>query len=296
MNAQKKSCLYQSRSRRQRDWLLALSCGVGLLLPPLSFSQGLNSARVVSIVNEVWIAPEESVSPAPAKPNDRMGASGFVRTAKRSRAELEFKDMTMTRLGANTVFSFDRATRELHLQSGTMLIQVFDPQGKCKLRTDAVTAGITGTTLIAEVEGKTSRLFLLESKTPGVGVTLASGDKGLLRPGYWLVASTKPTPLITRTFDVRKKWKSCETGEAMGGLHGDAQKLFVPPTPPASATPPSTLGNQAALNAAKNAAQTASQSASKPPIKPPCPPPTSRPPCATPPPKPPTPPCTVPCP
>src|ERR1700761_6400428 len=69
-----------------------------------------------------------------------------VKTGLQSRAELTFPDKSLTRLGGNTIFSFQEGTRELELKQGTILFQVPKGAGGAKIRTAAITAAITGTT------------------------------------------------------------------------------------------------------------------------------------------------------
>ena len=47
-----------------------------------------------------------------------------MRTGVESRVELTFSDLTITRLGANTIFSLSRGAREIELTSGAVLLEV----------------------------------------------------------------------------------------------------------------------------------------------------------------------------
>ncbi|MDQ3626248.1 MAG: FecR family protein [Verrucomicrobiota bacterium] len=73
-----------------------------------------------------------------------------VRTGVESRTELTFADQTLARLGANTIFSFDEGTRSMDLGGGAMLLRVPKDAGGAKITTAAVTAAITGTTVLLE--------------------------------------------------------------------------------------------------------------------------------------------------
>ena len=73
-----------------------------------------------------------------------------VRTGVESRAELTFTDQTLARLGANTIFSFNKGTRNLELGGGAMLLRVPKDAGGAQINTAAVTAAITGTTVMLE--------------------------------------------------------------------------------------------------------------------------------------------------
>src|SRR5213082_322048 len=83
----------------------------------------LKEARVTQVVNDVKLLAKQA-APRPAAVSDPVRPGTAVRTGTESRSELTFTDLTITRLGANTIFSFDEGTRELELNSGAMLVQV----------------------------------------------------------------------------------------------------------------------------------------------------------------------------
>lgn len=133
----------------------------------------LQSAKVTTRVNDVRLyQPEKSARQA--KQGDRISGHTSVQTGRRSRAELTFQDKTITRLGANSTFSFRKGTRDIHLNSGSILLQVPKSAGGATIRTATVTAAITGTTLLMEYnQGKWVKLITLEGT-----VALKLGDKG----------------------------------------------------------------------------------------------------------------------
>jgi FecR protein len=87
-----------------------------------------------------------------------------VRTGVQSRAELTFTDLTLTRLGANTIFSFKQGARELDLTSGAVLLEVPPKAPAVKINTSAVTAAVTGGTALFAT-GPPTKFMILE----GVG-------------------------------------------------------------------------------------------------------------------------------
>ncbi len=82
--------------------------------------------------------------------NDRVAEDTGVRTGGESRSELTFADLTITRLGANTIFSFNKAGRNAQVDSGSILLRVPKESGGGRIRTNAVTVAVTGTTVIVE--------------------------------------------------------------------------------------------------------------------------------------------------
>ena len=109
----------------------------------------LGEARVTYVVNDVkLLAPQAAPRPATVPEVVRNGTA--VRTGLDSRSELTFADLTITRLGANTIFTFDEGTRNLELKDGAILLRVPKNAGGAKITTAAVTAAITGTTVMME--------------------------------------------------------------------------------------------------------------------------------------------------
>lgn len=109
----------------------------------------LTEARVTRIIREVQLLPERA-APRPAALQDAVFGGTAIRTGVESRTELTFPDQTLARLGANTLFSFTRGTRALDLGDGAMLLYVPKGAGGAKILTAAVTAAITGTTVLIE--------------------------------------------------------------------------------------------------------------------------------------------------
>ncbi|PYK29369.1 MAG: hypothetical protein DME57_10570, partial [Verrucomicrobia bacterium] len=85
------------------------------------------------------------------------------RTGGDSRSEITFADLTITRLGENTVFTLDKSGRSVRLDSGTILLYAKKNSGGAEIVTKAVTVGITGTTVIFKSQPDSfDRLTVLE--------------------------------------------------------------------------------------------------------------------------------------
>jgi len=106
-----------------------------------------STAKVSRIENSVGIGDQKSSNnaPKPAKVDDTVTASNYVVTQSESRAELKFPDTSLVRIGQNTVFTFDAATRTLDLKRGSMLFYVKPGSGGGIIKTPTLTAAITGT-------------------------------------------------------------------------------------------------------------------------------------------------------
>ena len=119
-------------------------------------------ARVTQIIREVKLLPSNA-DERDAMVEDKVAEDTGVRTGVDSRSELTFADLTITRLGANTIFSFNKAGRTVNLEGGSVLLRVPKDSGGATIRNNVVTVAITGTTVILETtpDGG-SRLITLE--------------------------------------------------------------------------------------------------------------------------------------
>ena len=159
----------------------------------------LKDAKITRIINDVKTAGEGK-TPKRAALDEALLPGNSVRTGIDSRTELLFSDQTITRLGANSHFSFNEGTRELSLSKGVILLQVPKGLGGAKIQTAAVTAAITGTTILFEIGPKFIKLFVIEGKcflTPKGGnwmsrKPLSAGEGVIMEIG----ATKIPKPFI----------------------------------------------------------------------------------------------------
>jgi FecR protein len=157
-------------------------------------------ARVSQIIQDVRLL-EARGAPRPAAVNDTVTQQMGVRTGVESRAELTFTDLTITRLGANTIFSFSRGARELDLTSGAILLQVPPNKPAVKVNTSAVTAAVTGGTALLST-GPPTKFMVLE----GVGTFYPLGhpEKAVTVQGGEMTMMTADGQLAKpQKFDVK---------------------------------------------------------------------------------------------
>ena len=112
----------------------------------LDFSQ----ARVTQVVQDVKVMPSGAAA-RPATVNETVHQGSAVQTGTQSRSELTFQDKTITRLGENTIFTVGGA-RTIELGSGQFLLYVPKKAGGAKIKMGSVIAGITGTTVLGNVQ------------------------------------------------------------------------------------------------------------------------------------------------
>jgi hypothetical protein len=165
-----------------------------LLIATLIFAQPspagpLTEAQVTKILNRVSLVDPHS-GDRPAVVRDVVKDDLGIETGAKSRSELLFQDNTLTRLGAETFFSFKTGTRDLTLEKGAMLLQVPKGLGGAKIHTAAVTAAITGTTIMMEyIPTKYIKVMVLEGSLRlsrnglfGDSVVLTAGKMVIMRP------------------------------------------------------------------------------------------------------------------
>jgi hypothetical protein len=186
--------------------LLVLSAALVVSLPleagPLREAQVTKIVRDVSVIDPVK-GPHAAAIQETIK--DDLG----LKTGVKSRSELLFQDNTLTRIGPETSFSFQAGTRDLTLEQGTLLLQVPKGLGGAKIHTAAVTAAITGTTiLIGYTPAKQIKVLVLEgslrlslNRTVGDSVLLTAGRMVTMRPD----AKRIPEPV---TVDLRQVMKT----------------------------------------------------------------------------------------
>jgi FecR-like protein len=146
----------------------------------------LTSAEVTKIINRVSVIdPAKGGHPATVRDviKDDLG----LQTGAKSRSELLFQDNTLTRIGAETFFSFKTGTRDMTLERGSMLLQVPKGLGGAKIHTAAVTAAITGTTIMMEYSpGQYLKVLVLEGSLR-LSRNGSFGDSLVLHPGKMVI-------------------------------------------------------------------------------------------------------------
>ncbi|NNM28027.1 MAG: hypothetical protein HKO57_00775, partial [Akkermansiaceae bacterium] len=159
----------------------------GMALAPFTHAASLQSATVTRVINDVRIY-SPGADGRTASTGDVIRGRNSLHTGRRSRSELRFQDNTITRLGANSIFSFAQGTRDLQLEQGTLLLQVPRNAGGARIRTATVTASITGTTILMEFfAGKWVKIIVLEGRleaflnTVGRRVTILAGQMLVMR-------------------------------------------------------------------------------------------------------------------
>src|SRR5256714_7671215 len=221
----------------------SLTCAALVLPYPTAIAAGSKEARVTQIIREVKLLPSDAAAREAAL-NDKVSEDTGVRTGGDSRSELTFPDLTITRLGANTIFSFNKSGRTANVDSGSILLRVPKDSGGGTIRSSAVTVAVTGTTVIFEgSRGGRNKLYTLEGSSrvalkskPADWRKVPAGQMLNVPPG----ATTLPMP---ENFDVNQLMRSHPVIPDFKPLPSYPLIMAVaqqaPPPPPPSYTGPS---------------------------------------------------------
>ncbi len=146
----------------------------------------LQQASVTEAVNTVSYQANASAPQQAAAIGTTIHPDNIVRTGVKSRAELQFNDNTVTRIGANSIFSFDAQSQTINLQQGTALFSKPKDSNTFEIATPAATCSISGTTGFLEVLPATDHakasfvIGLIEGHTTieigGKNYSVGSGD------------------------------------------------------------------------------------------------------------------------
>jgi len=153
---------------------------------------------------------------APARMSEKIGENSKVTTAAASMAELTFGDSSITRIGANSVFSFQSKERLVKLDKGTALIHATPGNGGATVDCGGVTAAVSGSTFMASRSATGGAVFVLLESSGSLKVTTPGGQTATILPGQAASTGTGPKSSI-QVFDVDVK-KVMETTPLVGGF------------------------------------------------------------------------------
>jgi hypothetical protein len=157
-----------------RAWLITILFGFAVVLALFPFARAADTnkeARVTALVHDVRLLSSHA-APRPASLNANVREGTAVRTGGDSRAELTFTNATITRLGANTVFSFSEEARTVDLSSGAILVAVPKGGGTVKVNTAVASVAVTGGIYMHEYHAHAvSKSFVIE----GTGIITIKG-------------------------------------------------------------------------------------------------------------------------
>jgi hypothetical protein len=197
----------------KKPFALCLCLG-SFLVVSICPAADLKQSKFTQVVNDVRVISAANNEEKPAAVNDIFNMPDYVRTGEASRAELVAADDTITRVGANTIFSFDPASRTIDLQQGSLLFHSPKGKGGGTIRTSSATASVLGTTLI--VSTTRSGGFKVIDLEGHVAIKFLTGLRQDLYPGQmtFVLAGGRPAPVITIRLDTLTKGSQLVQGFA----------------------------------------------------------------------------------
>ena len=145
-----------------------------------SWAESFEQAEVIKAINRVSLLPQSTR----AVRGDVVRGNTGLKTGNDSRAELQFPDLTITRVGSNSLFRFVAGTREIILDSGTMLFSAPPGAGGGKVRAGSITAAVTGSDFMISNVGRVKVICLSHKVT--VYLTANPKIRAELLPGQML--------------------------------------------------------------------------------------------------------------
>ena len=135
--------------------------------------------------------------------NDRVESNTQVGTGAQSMCELSLDDKSVTRIGANAVFSFVEQERLVKCDKGTFLVSKDPETETMTVTTGSVTAAVNGSTVMFDVRGDATHVAVAETTT-GVVVTDKNGKSMTLQSGEGISATPAGMASATpRSVDVK---------------------------------------------------------------------------------------------
>jgi hypothetical protein len=167
-----------------------------IYLAILALSTHSVSASFVSFLkNNVYRV--DNTNKVSAVLNDKIESNTQVGTGEQSMCELSLDDKSVTRIGANAIFSFTEKERLVKCDKGTFLVSKDPETETITVTTGSVTAAISGSTVVLDVKDDATHIAVAETTT-GVVVTDKNGKSMTLQSGEGISATpngmTSSTP------------------------------------------------------------------------------------------------------
>lgn len=167
-----------------------------IYLAILALSTHSASASFVSFLkNNVYTV--QNTNKVSAVLNDKIESDSQVGTGEQSMCEISLDDKSITRIGANSMFSFVQKERLVKCDKGTFLVSKDPETETMTVTTGSVTAAVNGSTVVFDVRDDATHIAVAETTT-GVVVTDKNGKSITLQSGEGISATvngmTSSTP------------------------------------------------------------------------------------------------------
>jgi hypothetical protein len=152
---------------------------------PSFAATSLTESTFTEIIHEANVVAAADKAVKPAVTNEIFRVPDLVRTGPASRVEMTAPDKTITRIGANTVFTFEPGERNIRMEKGSILFHAPAGSGGGTIKYHGTAAAVLGTTMLCAVmpDGR----FKILDLEGHVFVTLATGKAVTLNPGDMVI-------------------------------------------------------------------------------------------------------------
>lgn len=215
-------------------WIIC-AFAVSGALSSITLAAAKKDARVTQVIQNVHLLTGKSAAKL-ASVNDLVAEGQAVRTGGESRAELTFTDRSITRLGANTVFTYGDGAKVLDLTSGAALIVVPKETGTITVNTAATTAAVSGFVALVESHVTAASKWMIIAGHACVKrkghrepcVNLGPGDMLIIQPGThgngtvekFDISKAIGSALLITDFGKLPKWALNDIQEGIDGAGG----------------------------------------------------------------------------
>ena len=193
-----------------RHWIFVLF--VFVVYVAALWAEPFDQAEVTKTINLVSLLPPDRR----AAPGDLVKGDTALKTWGNSRAELQFPDLTITRVGSNALFRFIAGTRDMVLDGGTMLFSSPKGAGGGTVQAGAITAAVTGSDFLISNAGRVKvicvshKVLVYFTANPKIRAVLLPGQMLDIVPG----AEKKMPPIVT--INLKTLLATSKLGEAGG--------------------------------------------------------------------------------
>ena len=198
-------------------------------------------AKVTEVVNVVDHGTTESET-SPATIGTLVHDGEYLKTGVRSRAEILLPTASVTRLGAYTIFNYSVESNTVDLQAGTILFCKPKNAPHLNIKTEAVTAGITGTTGFVSVQGSGSKKTYIfgiieghaSATANGTNFSVGRGDILEFRPGLKPFMFAFDLPRFVKSSPLLNKFKGTLPNQsyidaALDNYNNEVSRGFIEP-------------------------------------------------------------------
>jgi len=151
-------------------------------------ADSLTESTFTEIIKQANVVAAADKAVKPAVTNEVFRVPDLVQTGPDSRLEMTAPDKTITRVGENSVFTFEPGGRDIRLEKGSILFHPPAGTGGGTVRYGGTAAAVLGTTIVCAVLPDHSfKMIVIEGDAT---VTLANGKSVQLGAGQMLIVSS----------------------------------------------------------------------------------------------------------